>query len=113
MKSIKSLFSRIHLSKDLILISDSNDMTYFNLSKVVSIFRISRKDRMAPNDYIFGFNIMFEGGLYLSVNLETEVDDIPQLLVEIRDLFIHNMGQSFVSVDGSYYKDIKFTFRKL
>lgn len=100
----KSIFHRKSENNDRIL--------YMNLTNLISIFPINKKNQ-SLDVYLYGFNCIFNNGLVLRVTLESNSNSVPPLLSELRDLFIHNLGFSFMEIDQDYYKDINFRFEML
>lgn len=101
---LKSFFHKESESKDPII--------YINLTNIIGIFPINKKNR-SLDVYLYGFNCIFNNGLVLRVTLESNSNSVPPPLSELRDLFIHNLGLSIIKIDRDYYKDINFRFEML
>lgn len=74
---------------------------YFNLS---NIFYIGQLGSINYNgmDYSFGFNVILSNGTKVVLYQNTNLNKVPREIEEIRELFIHNFGFSFVELDEKY-----------
>lgn len=111
--NLKNLGLTINQMKFFHKKSENKDrIIYMNLTNLISIFPIN-KSNQSLDVYLYGFNCIFNNGLVLRVTLESNSNSVPPLLSELRDLFIHNLGFSFMEIDRDYYKDINFRFEML
>lgn len=111
---LKELIQSIFPKRDSSLFFSNNKRCiYLNLHDVIGIFPISHVNRITKDTNVWGFNIIYASGVCLYVRLESEEDIIPPLLRELYDLFVNNMGLSFIQIDREHYKNITFKFTSI
>lgn len=98
---LKSYFTELResLYKDY----NNNENRYLNLSDAIVIGTAGKVQRSALNEYTFGFRIFFVSGVYIEVRVDSDQGtEIPPSLLKLRELCIHNMGSSFVTIDNTF-----------
>lgn len=75
---------------------------YFNLSN--NIFYIGKLGRINYNgiEYSFGFSVVLSNGAKVVLYQNNNCNEVPREIEEVRELFIHNLGFSFVELDEKY-----------
>lgn len=98
---IKSYFTELRNS--LYDMDYYNNNRYLNLKDAIVIGTAGKIQRSALNEYTFGFRIFFVSGVYIEVRVDSNQGiEIPPSLLKLRELCIHNMGSSFVTVDNTF-----------
>ena len=88
-----------------------NPTNVFNCRDLVWITNI-KSTRFNVETTVYYFQLYFCSGLIIKVCQDSE-DDTYQQLEELRELFINNIGFSYLQVDGKQFDSVYLTEKKI
>lgn len=79
----------------------------FNGIGIEYITPINKKSRDKIDEFKYYFMIHFQSGLVITVQIYTSENNVPPILLSIRELFINGIGHSYITLYQDEMMDVQ------